>query len=472
LGSGAHWGLADAGARRRDSGLAKGLAFFAFAGLLLSTVALNSFKIRGGAAIGVLGLLLIFYLDLAKEVLRRNALLLGFGAAIAMLGIFVSLVNNAPLGVLARAVTEVHIQAAITIMVAATLAQICGARAAMWAIVGVVGLSALVATAQAMDIEPAWMLRRALGPFANEELDGMNLGERRAPGLSYSPIQLSTQLCLALAVFLAVRDKFRSSFVAHRTADPMVIPALLVMFGACVACATRSPILGGVIFLGLYALHRRTTWLALMLALGAVVLYLAWPLLLEFIQGAAPRLARTDDNSANARSTLVYYGLRLFADNPLGYGLSFAPMTMWMPYWPDIYMMQAPRGVRENDLHNYVINMINMYGVGLLLLIPIAVKLLRGASASLIFFVPYVIQILFHNAGPFYNDNVIWFVFAAIAAVPAANRSTAAAGGAGQASSLRHRADSAPQGSGAAASRVLRPHPRVKRPMAGAVRPS
>jgi len=41
---------------------------------------------------------------------------------------------------------------------------------------------------------------------------------------------------------------------------------------------------------------------------------------------------------------------------------------------------------------------------------------LTRSKASLIFFIPYIIHILFHNYGPFFNDNVIWFVVAAIAA--------------------------------------------------------
>ena len=79
-------------------------------------------------------------------------------------------------------------------------------------------------------------------------------------------------------------------------------------------------------------------------------------------------------------------------------------------------MMPAPRGARENELHNYLATMLNIYGIGILLLAPLLAKVLRQARASLIFFLPYVVQILFHNSGPFYNDNVIWFVIAAIAA--------------------------------------------------------
>ncbi len=60
--------------------------------------------------------------------------------------------------------------------------------------------------------------------------------------------------------------------------------------------------------------------------------------------------------------------------------------------------------------------MLNIYGIGLLLFAPVVARLLWHSRASLIFFIPYVVHIVFHNSGPFYNDNVIWFVIAAIAA--------------------------------------------------------
>jgi O-Antigen ligase len=399
----------------------RAFALVAFAALLASNVAFNAFRlggipIRALVAAAMLALVVILYSDVAKVALRRNLLLLGLAAGLAVLGIFVSVANSTPLAAIIRAVTEVHVQAAVTLMVAAILARICGARACMFAIIGVIGVSACFAVAQMMDIESAWAARRALGPLRNEEAAGISLIGLRAQGLSYSPIQLATQLTLAFAAFLAVREKFRRRTTANATADPAVLFALLALVATCVACGTRSPILGGMIFLAAYAAQRRTPWLPLFLILAAILLYLAWPLIMGLIETSAPRVAKVNDNSALARSTLAYYGLRLFADNPVGYGLAFAPMTMWASYWPDLYTMPAPRGTQENDLHNYALSMLNIYGVGILLLAPIAAKLLRRASQSLIFFVPYVVQILFHNAGPFYNDSVIWFVIAAIAA--------------------------------------------------------
>lgn len=396
----------------------RGVAAITFAALLAATVALNAFKIggfpiRGLATAGVLVLAVLFYFDVAKRVLEKNLLLLGLAAGLAALGVFVSVVNGAPASAILRSVAEVHLQAAATIMVAAILAQVAGARASAIVIVAVIGASACVAVAQMMDIQSAWAWRRALGPLPTEAIEGLNLQERRPTGLSYSPIQLSTHLCLAFATFVAVRNRLRGT---SNGADPLVVPALLALFAASIATATRSPILGGFVFIAAYAMQRRTSWLPLFLILAAVAAYFVWPLLMGVIETTAPRVLRTDDNSAAARSTLTYYGLRLFVDNPLGYGLTFAPWTLWQSYWPDLYMMQAPQGTRENELHNYLVNMLNIYGIGLLLLAPVVARLLWRSKRSLIFFIPYLVHILFHNSGPFYNDNVIWFVFAAIAA--------------------------------------------------------
>ena len=64
--------------------------------------------------------------------------------------------------------------------------------------------------------------------------------------------------------------------------------------------------------------------------------------------------------------------------------------------------MPAPQGARVNDLHNDAVSMLNIYGIGIYCLFGSSPNCSR-AGASLIFFVPYVVHILFHNAGPFFN---------------------------------------------------------------------
>ncbi len=401
------------------------LALSVFASLVAFYVALSSLKLagvplRGLLALAVLALLLIARPSVAETALRRYLPLIGLAAGLALLGLFVSVVNRTAPDIIIKTLLEVHFQTAVLMFVAAILAEICGARLCMWAIVAVVCGSAFFALLQMLNVDIAWDIRSSLGPLPREELRP-SMVDRRPTGLSFSPIQLSTQLCLAFAAFAAVRHAVRLRTVGANSADPAVILALIVLFAGSVAAATRSPILGGIIFLMAYVIFRRQIWLAVVVAVGAILIYLAWPLLLSFVESEAPRVLRADDKSAAARTVFAYYGFRLFFDNPVGYGFGFLPSELWAPYWPDLYMMRGSRGTQENMLHNYVLSMINIYGVGLLIVAPLAVKLLVRTFPYCIFFIPYGVHILFHNSGPFYSDTIIWFVIAAIGAATAQN---------------------------------------------------
>ena len=415
--------------------LRRGFAFVCFAALLALNIALPSYMfagypIRGLLTAGLLVFLAILYFEEAAAAFTKNALLLAVAAGLAIVGTFVSIVNRAPLEAITEAVTEVHLQTAVTILVATILARLCGARLCVLAIVCGIGASGLVAILQMLGFDPAWSWRETLGNLQNQNLSEFQpFAKRRPMGVSFSPIQLSTQLCLAFAAYTAVRDIERKPAGEERTADPAVFVAILLFFAICVASGTRSPILGGLIFLGLYVATRRASWVAvLMLAVGAIV-YFAGPSVLALFQETQPRVVRVDDNSAASRFALAYYGLVLFLDNPLGYGFAFKPYELWTNYWHEFYTMASPSALQSKELHNYAFNMLNTYGIGLLLFVPAAIILLRRAKASLIFFIPYIVQIMFHNAGPFWSDAIIWFVVAAISvAVPASAASMRARG--------------------------------------------
>ena len=95
--------------------------------------------------------------------------------------------------------------------------------------------------------------------------------------------------------------------------------------------------------------------------------YQVGPLLLDAFQTAQPRIVRTDDNSATGRSSLLAMGWLLFVDNPLGYGFGFNPTEHWTKFWQELYTMDNPSVLKDTQLHNYVLNMLNTYGIGLLL---------------------------------------------------------------------------------------------------------
>lgn len=378
--------------------------------------------LRGLLTAGLLGVGLILYSEETLQAVQKHLLVLVLAGCLALLGVFVSIINGSSLLGIAQAVTEVHIQAALTLLVAALFARVCGARACIYIVVALVACSAAVAVFQMLGVHSAWGLRAFFARVQHESVTNLAFFERQRPmGISYSPIHLATQLCVVFGGFTALREIERRRSPGPVKPDPAVVVALGVFVVACFASGTRSPILGGVIFFALYLMLRRGSWLLLLAFFGAALLVLGWPLFMDAVQSGAPRVARVDDNSAAARLVFAYYGTHLFLDNPLGYGLLFDPTKLWGGYWTDLYLMRAAQGAQEHDLHDYVLSMLNTYGIGIVLMTPLVVRLLKSAGSSLLFFIPYVVQIMFHNAGPFYNDTIVWFIVGALSAGAAAH---------------------------------------------------
>jgi hypothetical protein len=423
------WGL---GAARRSQGrsvagqaspdaLERGFAFASLCVLLFLNIAMQGWKVgpypvRGILAIGLLALLSMWYTDRLVRVVRRHSLILGLAAGLAVLGTLISLMNGATAEVIIKGVTEVHLQVAVTLLLAGVIAETCGPRACVLAIVAAVGISAFVAVLQIMDIDAAWQWRTVLAQIQGQPLNEVKglATQTRPMGLSYSAIQLGTQLCLAFAAYTAWRDIDSKQNGARGIALSAAVSAVLAIIVVSIASGNRSPIVGVLLFLALFCTLRRVS--AVPVVVAGLFLYLAWPMIMSMIESIQPRVVSLEDNSAPGRYTLNYYGLRLFLDNPLGYGFGFKPFDHWTAYWQEIYTLGNPDAIRDKPLHNYVITMFNTYGVGLLLFAPVVATLLKRGGSSILFFTPYMLHILFHNAGPFFNDTVVWFVVAAIAA--------------------------------------------------------
>lgn len=400
----------------------RSFAFACFISLLAANVILFSPHVAGVPircilSAGMLVLSAALFPDDALAAVRNNTLLLILAAGLALEGTFVSAMNGAPINQVAEQILEVHVQTAIVILATAILARVCGARACVFALVAVVGLTSFVAVLQMLHVQPAWNIRAHLGAFARSE-DSPDLIDNRPTGLSFSPIELTTQICVAFAAYAVVRDRALRLKDQFSKPDLLIIMALGAMFVGSIASGTRAPILGGIIFLALYAALRRSAWLVLLLFCGGLLMYILWPVVLSIIQASAPRVVETSDNSAAARIVFAYYGAHLFIDNPLGYGLTFDPTQMWTKYWSQLYMMQGAAGAEIHPLHDYLNSMINIYGIGILLFIPLAAKILKDSRHDMLFFIPYIVQIMFHNSGPFYNDVILYFTTAAISVAP------------------------------------------------------
>lgn len=404
---------------------------FALSGLVILTamnVALPSWGIgpypaRGMVAVLLLGLLSVFYTARLIQVFQQYMPIVQVAAILAALGTFLSVLNGAPAQVILNTLIEVHLQVLVTLLLAGIVAQICGMRACVLVLASVIAASGAVAVLQMLNVEAAWQARVSLGAL-QDQLREVNPYEKARPsGLSYSPIQLTTQLCLAFAVFAAWRERVRAAAGVGRTQDPAVLIALALLVFMSFASQTRSPLAGAFVFFAIYSLSHRGSLVPVLVAAAGAILYFAWPSLVDMVQSTQSRVVRVADDSVWNRFTLGGFGVRLFLDNPLGYGFAFDPSQLWMTYWREIYHLPGAGAVQSKELHNYFLNMANTYGIGLLLIGPLVVKLLYRARGTLLFFVPYLLHIAFHNVGPFWNDNIIWLSIAALwIAAPKASR--------------------------------------------------
>jgi hypothetical protein len=375
---------------------------------------IGAIPVRGVFAVFVLGLLSIFYPARLGQVLKEFAPVVQMAAILAALGTFVSVLGGASADDIINTLIEVHLQVLVTVLLAGIIAQLSGTRACVLALVGVIGVSAAFAVGQMLDVDAAWQARLSLGNLQGQLRAIDPLEKVRPTGLSYSPIQLTTQLCLAFAVYAAWRERFRQASGSLPAQDAAILIALALLVIASVASETRSPLAGALLFFAMYSVTRRGSLVPLLVAGGAAILYFVGPALVDMVQTSQPRVARVADDTVWNRFTLAGFGVRLFFENPLGYGFTFDPSNLWMSHWREIYHLPGAGAVQSKELHNYFLNMANTYGVGLLLITPLVVKLLYRARGSLIFFVPYLLHIAFHNVGPFWNDNIIWLAIAAL----------------------------------------------------------
>lgn len=396
------------------------LALFALA--LLSGVALVTWGV-GGVPVRLVPLLacaavlLLARPDRVGEALRLTARPTMLLTAIAALALIVSLANGEPGALIVRQLMELHGQAAFALITACALALTVGARAVLLTFLAVFGLSFAVATLQFVGLDPAWGARAALGSLMRDPpiTQAAYLGRERAMGLAYSPIHFAIQSCLALVAVLICRARGRD--VLARV-DLVLVVAVGVLGLGCVMTGNRSPLLGLVVFAGLYGglCAPRLIVVIAPLVLGAL---LAVGPLLDLLSDTGVRVASTADGSAAGRSTLRAYGLHLLSLRPFGWGLGFDSVDHWATFGAGVRYMENPLVIRDWALHNYYLMILCKHGLLLLFALPFLVPRSRWAWLLWLGFAPYLIHNFFHNDGPLQGDFLVFTVLGvAIAAAP------------------------------------------------------
>ena len=278
----------------------------------------------------------------------------------------------------------------------------------------------LVAVLQGLEFNPAWEWRysiysiqdlgkevRAFDDIEFQSYDGTFDDASRARGLSWSAIHLSYQGCLLIGMLmLSVVDR-RYQPIKLRPAITLSLSLLALL--AVVMSGTRSALFGVMMLPFIYYFWKSQSKLVYFMfaVLACVVLMTVLPLIQEMFD---LRVLQTRDSSASMRLPLYLFGLYLFLEQPWGYGWIDQSINYAQDYWQYFRHMQGAESIFLRGLHNYLLNIVWVYGVFGLFALAILFWVMR-ASYGMLFIIalsPYLINSLFHNGGIFYGGNYIW----------------------------------------------------------------
>jgi hypothetical protein len=335
---------------------------------------------------------------------RRILLLILFAA---LLGTLVSLVAGTPGGTIAAQLVEIHVQAAIGVLVAGTLALRLGIRAVILALLAGFATTAIVAAGQALGLDPAWDLRAVMGDLTNDPpITRLFYELRERPmGMSHSPVIFAQQAILMLALLLLPLLTRSGGGSRFSWLVPISCVAIAIF---CIATGNRSPLLGMAIFLATYLAFTLPRTSLVLLPLFGALAFFAEPVL-EDVRDTGVRAVRADSSSEN-RGTLRQFGVRLIADRPVGYGFDFESTRYGDAHISALKYESSPGAIRLWALHNYYLLALCKYGLFILLMIPWIIPRTGPQLRAWWAFLPYIIHIFFHNDGPLSSDFIFFFV--------------------------------------------------------------
>ena len=356
-----------------------------------------------------LGVVWMFYARLITLILRAHQIKFIIIGIAALLGVTSSvLVHDPPLAI-ARQVFEIHIQAAITLLFAVAVILTHGVRWTAKALIICLSISGFIAILQALHVGPAWDLRELAARIQGEgSLKVSFLDERVRPmGLANNPVNLGTHICLLACAAWAycLRDRGTEIF---KQLDWRIVAAVFVCVVFSMASENRSPILGLGLFSMVYAILIGGR-IAVATIGGLLILIPLLPIIMASGDAEGMRIASTDDGSAVGRIVLVKHGIRLFLERPMGYGLNFNPTSHWTSSWEDLQTMDNAKIIRNQALHNYFLNCLNKYGVGIIFVGAWAVFYMIRDWRVYLPLIAYVAHIAYHNDGPLQADFLIWY---------------------------------------------------------------
>lgn len=377
---------------------------------------LGPLPIRSVVAILVLCLLAVLVPKALIRAIKASSFVLRVIGLFALLGLVISISKGHLSGAL-YSLAQVHVQAVIILLVAITCSLAIGPRRAAWIFFAMAGISCAFGIAQWLGVGPAWSVRDYLGLVYTDPLDA-SLESDRSPGLAFSTIYLAGQSCMLFAIALIFYRRWHPQ--KREPGKPLkkwFSPALLLVCLAGVvlvniAGGNRSPLLGLVLFLGLFVIGTKPTRWMITVPIVLFGVLLIGPLQ-EFAGDVGLRVGSSADKSVSARDALFDYGWQIFTRDLWGYGLTFDSTQFYRLGDTNFGAISLTPGLDDVfarvGLHNYPLTMLNRYGVlGVFLCAWVLRRILRQWKYALLF-VPYFVHTLYHNLGPLDSDFVIWF---------------------------------------------------------------
>lgn len=377
-------------------------------GVAAQVLSIGGIPVRTIVTVGSLGFLAVVDVKNFVHAFRASKKVLLLLVGFAILGSVIDAANGTPLSKIINQVVEIHVQSGICYLLAIMVTRRIGPKRAACILVSAVGISALVAIGQFVGMSWAWEVKAAMAQLTGVDLySDYYYRTNRPMGLSFTPVTLGSQACVALAAYLIATNADTDDRIKWKRTVMLASPLMIALM---TASGNRSPILGVLIFLIIYVciIYRRYT---LVLIAGALLVIPVFQLTVDSLSSSGLRITEMSDESSSGRITLSYYGLLLFLSQPAGYGLNFDPTQLWQPYWEDIQWTPYPYHVRIFPLHNYPLTILNMYGAMCLLFAPTIWRIARNNRWATLMFAPYFIDLLFHNGGPLWYDYFVWFGF-------------------------------------------------------------
>jgi hypothetical protein len=287
-------------------------------------------------------------------------------------------------------------------------------------LIGGLALSSFVAVMQYGGVDLFWQMRLALGVDPNNVV-GMQIIDRvRVPGLSYYSINLANQLVWAAPLVLGL-------LIARPTnrwlTFGLVMLASLLAAGALVTL-TRSAVIGLIASYPVIMILSKVRPRASKADSGALASVAVVALVIVALTVfSETRLLTVVETSP--RYTMVFASFLISSLHIFGVGTSQFSAAV-LEIYPQIQHLSDAGRLLSTSAHNQFLNTLVYYGFpGLTILILFYIVLLRSVLRSSLRasspltrglaiglgggYAAYLVNSLFHNAGPFIGDPFHWY---------------------------------------------------------------